>query len=278
MSTGRNEPCPCGSGKKYKRCCADKPAARPPDSVPGFDPDKVRWASDEDDPTPAPADPCVCGSGKQYRRCCKAQAERMIAKGKQDIRTRSRDAIHEAGHAVADAVLGLPFLYASLAYRVATAKGPDPTARYLSVYVVGVVRSDEMKRPRREACERGEVIDDEVTAAAAGAAAELLLFPGATIEEADDGAGMDMTPIKIAMRGNAKRIQRVWQSGFERAGQLIIRHRVAVAGVAEQLLRHERLTAAEVAALVECNPPQEEDDSPIAGYAVPKGWRPEASR
>jgi hypothetical protein len=21
---GRNEPCPCGSGKKYKRCCADK--------------------------------------------------------------------------------------------------------------------------------------------------------------------------------------------------------------------------------------------------------------
>ena len=22
--TGRNEPCPCGSGKKYKRCCAQK--------------------------------------------------------------------------------------------------------------------------------------------------------------------------------------------------------------------------------------------------------------
>jgi hypothetical protein len=22
---GRNEPCPCGSGKKYKRCCLDKP-------------------------------------------------------------------------------------------------------------------------------------------------------------------------------------------------------------------------------------------------------------
>ncbi len=21
---GRNEPCPCGSGRKYKRCCADK--------------------------------------------------------------------------------------------------------------------------------------------------------------------------------------------------------------------------------------------------------------
>lgn len=24
MKTGRNEPCPCGSGKKYKRCCRAK--------------------------------------------------------------------------------------------------------------------------------------------------------------------------------------------------------------------------------------------------------------
>ncbi|HEX7079650.1 MAG TPA: SEC-C metal-binding domain-containing protein [Gammaproteobacteria bacterium] len=22
MSVGRNDPCPCGSGRKYKRCCA----------------------------------------------------------------------------------------------------------------------------------------------------------------------------------------------------------------------------------------------------------------
>ena len=22
--TGRNDPCPCGSGKKYKKCCIDK--------------------------------------------------------------------------------------------------------------------------------------------------------------------------------------------------------------------------------------------------------------
>lgn len=27
MSTGRNDPCPCGSGLKYKKCCADKDAA-----------------------------------------------------------------------------------------------------------------------------------------------------------------------------------------------------------------------------------------------------------
>lgn len=24
MQTGRNDPCPCGSGRKYKRCCLDK--------------------------------------------------------------------------------------------------------------------------------------------------------------------------------------------------------------------------------------------------------------
>src|SRR5438094_549584 len=29
MTPGRNDPCPCGSGKKYKKCCLDKPAAIP---------------------------------------------------------------------------------------------------------------------------------------------------------------------------------------------------------------------------------------------------------
>ncbi len=24
MKTGRNAPCPCGSGKKYKKCCLNK--------------------------------------------------------------------------------------------------------------------------------------------------------------------------------------------------------------------------------------------------------------
>ena len=24
MHVGRNDPCPCGSGKKYKKCCYDK--------------------------------------------------------------------------------------------------------------------------------------------------------------------------------------------------------------------------------------------------------------
>lgn len=27
MKTGRNDPCPCGSGKRYKNCCLGKPLA-----------------------------------------------------------------------------------------------------------------------------------------------------------------------------------------------------------------------------------------------------------
>jgi uncharacterized protein len=26
--TGRNDPCPCGSGKKYKNCCQNKPVRK----------------------------------------------------------------------------------------------------------------------------------------------------------------------------------------------------------------------------------------------------------
>ena len=29
MKIGRNEPCPCGSGRKYKRCCLDKNRSMP---------------------------------------------------------------------------------------------------------------------------------------------------------------------------------------------------------------------------------------------------------
>ena len=31
MNTGRNDPCPCGSGKKLKKCCAYKVATTPSD-------------------------------------------------------------------------------------------------------------------------------------------------------------------------------------------------------------------------------------------------------
>ena len=29
MKIGRNDPCPCGSGKKYKKCCLDRPTPSP---------------------------------------------------------------------------------------------------------------------------------------------------------------------------------------------------------------------------------------------------------
>jgi len=33
--TGRNDPCPCGSGKKYKKCCLGRTAADPRPPSPG---------------------------------------------------------------------------------------------------------------------------------------------------------------------------------------------------------------------------------------------------
>jgi len=30
---GRNDPCPCGSGKKFKRCCAGLSLAPPPEAL-----------------------------------------------------------------------------------------------------------------------------------------------------------------------------------------------------------------------------------------------------
>jgi tetratricopeptide (TPR) repeat protein len=33
VKPGRNDPCPCGSGKKYKHCCALQPAAMPPPQI-----------------------------------------------------------------------------------------------------------------------------------------------------------------------------------------------------------------------------------------------------
>jgi len=33
MKTGRNDPCPCGSGKKWKKCCAAVAATEPAPAV-----------------------------------------------------------------------------------------------------------------------------------------------------------------------------------------------------------------------------------------------------
>src|ERR1700746_3676867 len=46
-SIGRNEPCPCGSGKKYKRCCGVNAAPKitapqAPSYPPGYDPEAMK--------------------------------------------------------------------------------------------------------------------------------------------------------------------------------------------------------------------------------------------
>ncbi len=33
MKPGRNDPCPCGSGRKYKHCCLAKDTAPSPDEL-----------------------------------------------------------------------------------------------------------------------------------------------------------------------------------------------------------------------------------------------------
>ena len=35
MTIGRNDPCPCGSGKKYKKCCGNAPQEQAESSLPG---------------------------------------------------------------------------------------------------------------------------------------------------------------------------------------------------------------------------------------------------
>src|SRR3989338_2627471 len=45
MTTARNAPCPCGSGKKYKRCCGQRTPPRPsrPAAPPSAPPRPLRW-------------------------------------------------------------------------------------------------------------------------------------------------------------------------------------------------------------------------------------------
>jgi SEC-C motif len=42
-SVGRNDPCPCGSGKKYKKCCADKLQETAAPERPPIDPRLLTW-------------------------------------------------------------------------------------------------------------------------------------------------------------------------------------------------------------------------------------------
>jgi tetratricopeptide (TPR) repeat protein len=42
VTIGRNQPCPCGSGKKYKRCCLPKDEAAASAALPTTDPTALR--------------------------------------------------------------------------------------------------------------------------------------------------------------------------------------------------------------------------------------------
>lgn len=44
MKIGRNDPCPCGSGKKYKKCCIDKSNSIPPEVLLQFEQMKAKQA------------------------------------------------------------------------------------------------------------------------------------------------------------------------------------------------------------------------------------------
>ena len=44
---GRNQPCPCGSGKKYKRCCWSRDRATRTDTVPAGSPHGYHFAETE---------------------------------------------------------------------------------------------------------------------------------------------------------------------------------------------------------------------------------------
>jgi hypothetical protein len=44
---GRNDPCPCGSGKKFKKCCLDKPFEPSPELLADFELGQQRIREDE---------------------------------------------------------------------------------------------------------------------------------------------------------------------------------------------------------------------------------------
>jgi hypothetical protein len=55
MNEGRNDPCPCGSGKKYKKCCLEKDEQEQLAKMVNMFPEKRsessidEWEPDEDD-------------------------------------------------------------------------------------------------------------------------------------------------------------------------------------------------------------------------------------
>ena len=59
MKVGRNDPCPCGSGKKYKHCCYAKDSAKQAEEAAAAAKaaDEARSAESDEEGKPAPDDP-----------------------------------------------------------------------------------------------------------------------------------------------------------------------------------------------------------------------------
>lgn len=68
MKIGRNDPCPCGSGKKFKKCCIDKP--------------EYKWQP----PEPTPSRELDWDTGREIEKLF-ARADQIGAAGKRGART-----------------------------------------------------------------------------------------------------------------------------------------------------------------------------------------------
>ncbi len=65
MKTGRNDPCPCGSNKKYKKCCLAKDeAARAAQRAADAEAAAAQAAASDGEETPAAPSPAVPGARK----------------------------------------------------------------------------------------------------------------------------------------------------------------------------------------------------------------------
>src|SRR5215210_7573717 len=85
MKVGRNDPCPCGSGKKYKKCCLakDEAAARQPYAQQTATQREVAGAFDlpplPEPPPPPPPDPLDQARGELWEEFEAAEPAEQLA-------------------------------------------------------------------------------------------------------------------------------------------------------------------------------------------------------
>ena len=96
---GRNDPCPCGSGKKFKKCCLDKQRVEPRTTIAANDLDAMEWDDFED------AD----GEMQDYDPLVEPDPDEWLAAGEQEridaVKYYHRDAESEAERSTLHAVI-----------------------------------------------------------------------------------------------------------------------------------------------------------------------------